>query len=244
MALSRPTHAGVQLLAMHGWGGDHRAWAPWEESAARRGWGLGWGERGYGHQEPLEPRWSGMGQRALLVHSLGIHLVPAAVLAAAEAVVLLASFGRFVPPGAAERRGQLALEAMARRLCQGDCDGLLKDFLAQAAAPDPEALLPCGPREDGVSSAGRDRLLSDLDLLGHLRALPEAFPADAVVLVVEAGDDRIVAPESRRLLVEALPGATHWTLAGAGHSLLRADLLGPVLDWLEAALTAGGGRHG
>ncbi|MFS6828423.1 hypothetical protein [Cyanobium sp. ATX-6F1] len=148
MALSDPAAGGVQLLAMHGWGATTGPGPP-GAAAARRGWSLGWGERGYGHQVQLEPQWSGTGRRALLVHSMGIHLVPGAVLAAAEAVVLLASFGRFVPPGAPGRRGQLALEAMANRLSNGDSDGLLKDFLAQAAAPDPEELLPAGPREEG-----------------------------------------------------------------------------------------------
>ncbi len=244
MALSPPAPGALQLLAMHGWGGDHRAWAPWAAAAGRRGWSLQLGERGYGRQAALEPQWSGTGRRALLVHSLGIHLVPSPVLAAAEAVVLLASFGRFVPPGAPGRRSQVALEAMARRLRSGDSDGLLRDFLAQAAAPDPEALLPAGPREDGVPPIGHDRLLADLDLLGRVTALPESFPAEAAVLVVEAGDDRIVAPESRRLLVETLPRASHWTLEGAGHSLLRADLLTPVLNWLGEALPPGGCRHG
>ncbi|MCP9849159.1 alpha/beta hydrolase [Cyanobium sp. Morenito 9A2] len=243
MALSDPA-GDVQLLAMHGWGGDHRAWAPWGSAAARRGWSLNWGERGYGQQVPLEPQWSGTGRRALLVHSMGIHLVPSPVLAAAEAVVLLASFGRFVPPGAPGRRGHLALEAMTRRLRNGDSDGLLKDFLAQAAAPDPEELLPAGPREEGVPPAGQGRLLADLERLSRLTGPPEAFPASAAVLVVEAGDDRIVAPESRRLLVEALPRASHWTLAGVGHSLLRADLLTPVLNWLEAALSTEVSGHG
>jgi pimeloyl-[acyl-carrier protein] methyl ester esterase len=94
-----------------------------------------------------------------------------------------------------------------------------------------------------VPPAGVERLLEDLDRLERCAGLPDGFPSKAPVLVVEAGADRIVAPESRRQLVEALPAATHWTLAGASHSLLRADLLGPVLDWLQQELGVTN-RHG
>jgi pimeloyl-[acyl-carrier protein] methyl ester esterase len=241
MAMNPPPP--ITLLAMHGWGGDHRAWSPWAQAAAGRGWPLNTGERGYGRQAPLPAAWRIQGRRALLVHSLGLHLVPPQVLAGAEAVVLLASFGRFVPERPQGRRGRQALAGMARRLRQGSVDALLRDFLAEAAAPDPVELLPAGPREDGVPPAGLERLLEDLDRLERCNGLPEGFPNEARVLVVEAGADRIVAPECRRQLVEALPAATHWPLEGAGHSLLRADLLGPVLDWLQQAL-GGTGPHG
>jgi pimeloyl-[acyl-carrier protein] methyl ester esterase len=232
----------LDLVAMHGWGGDGRAWNPWAQAAALRGWTFSAGERGYGRQPPRTLQWQGSGPRGLLVHSLGLHLVPPTVLAEAEAVVLLASFGRFVPEGAEGRRERLALEGMAQRLDRGDVHGLLRDFLAEAAAPDPVDLLPAGPLEDGVPAAGGHRLLEDLGQLGCCTGLPSAFPREAAVLVVEAGADRIVAPESRRLLREALPNATQWTLEGAGHSLLRAQLLEPVLDWLRQVLGGDGPR--
>jgi pimeloyl-[acyl-carrier protein] methyl ester esterase len=146
MALSESPPAPLALVAMHGWGGDHRAWSPWARAAADRGWTLSAGERGYGRQTPRHAAWRGHGHRALLVHSLGLHLVAPKVLAGAEAVVLLASFGRFVPEGPTGRRGRQALEGMARRLRQRESDGLLRDFLAEAAAPDPVELLPAGPR--------------------------------------------------------------------------------------------------
>lgn len=236
MALSQPNHPPLDLVAMHGWGGDGRAWRPWAAAAARRGWSLSPGERGYGRQAPRSVAWSGTGRRGLMVHSLGLHLLPPQVLADAEAVVLLASFGRFVPEGAPGRRWRRALEGMALRLRRGETDALLAEFLAEAAAPDPADLLPAGPREDGVPPAGVERLLDDLQRLESCDGLPSTFPRGAPVLVVEAGADRIVAPESRRQLVTSLPEASHWLLEGAGHSLLTADLLGPVLDWFQGAL--------
>ena len=36
----------LDLIAMHGWAGDQRAWEPWRQAAASRGWSLHTGERG------------------------------------------------------------------------------------------------------------------------------------------------------------------------------------------------------
>ena len=223
-----------QVIAMHGWGGDSRAWQPWQVSAQRRGWSWQSGERGYGTLPPHPPAWPpGEGRRAVIVHSLGLHLLPAAVLERSEAVVLLASFGRFVPEGGAGRPWRVALRAMAARLEAGEGEAMLQDFLAEAAAPDPAALLPPGPGLEPLPAASAHRLRQDLRRLEGTMGLPEGFPPTARVLIVEAGADRIVAPVARLQLRQALPAAEHWPIEAAGHSLLRANLVEPVLDWLE-----------
>jgi pimeloyl-[acyl-carrier protein] methyl ester esterase len=224
-----------QALAMHGWGGDSRAWEPWRVSAQRRGWCWQSGERGYGTLPPQSPAWAlGEGRRALIVHSFGLHLLPAAVLERSEAVVLLASFGRFVPEGAAGRPWRVALRGMAARLEAGDGEAMLQDFLREAAAPDPAALLPPGPGQGPLPAAAVERLHQDLGRLEGTTGLPPGFPSTARVLIVEAGSDRIVAPMARLQLRQALPAAELWPIEAAGHSLLRANLVEPVLDWLEA----------
>ncbi|MFM7264118.1 MAG: hypothetical protein ACKOZW_00665, partial [Cyanobium sp.] len=129
----------LQLIAMHGWAGDDGTWAPWQ--AATAGKPILWrcGERGYGGADPLVPRWGNTGRRVVLAHSLGPHLLEPEVLANAEAVVLLASFGRFVPPGRSGRRLQTALVGMAAALADDPdeataahrAQGLLGAFLAQ-----------------------------------------------------------------------------------------------------------------
>ena len=95
-----------QVIAMHGWSGDSVAWAPWERHFSRQGWLWQSGERGYGHRSAYEPSWAetNMAQpkrarRVVIGHSLGPHLLSTAVLNQATDVVLLASFGRFVPTG-------------------------------------------------------------------------------------------------------------------------------------------------
>ena len=106
----------VQVIAMHGWGGDHRGWSPWLEATAGLGWRWSCGERGYGQLEPRQPCWQPEGRRLLIAHSMGPLLLPQDLLADAELVVLLASFSRFVPNGAAGRRLRTALRAMGHRL--------------------------------------------------------------------------------------------------------------------------------
>jgi pimeloyl-[acyl-carrier protein] methyl ester esterase len=229
------SHPPLALIAMHGWAGDCRAWSPWQEAAASRGWSWQSGERGYGQLAPSTPQWPEQsGRRAVIVHSLGLHLLPAPVLAAAEVVVLLASFGSFVPAGPNGRRWRQALRGMGQRLETGDSAAMLNDFLREAAAPAPVELLPAGPSSGAIPPEGVERLRQDLLLLEQCTAVPPAFPAGARSLIVEAGADRIVAPESRAALAQALPAAECWSLAGVGHSLLGSDLVGPVLNWLEA----------
>lgn len=229
----------LDLIAMHGWAGDQRAWEPWRQAAASRGWSLHTGERGYGRQTPHAPRWPGEGG-AVLVHSLGLHLLPAELWSQARAVVLLASFGSFVPPGPSGRSTRAALGAMAKRIHQGELAPLLDEFLARAAAPGRLDQLALGVTQEGSDAAGVTRLLEDLALLGRCSGLPPAFPRSVPVLIVEAGADQIVPAASRALLRQALPQAESWTLDGIGHSLLGPPLIGPVLDWLDQGLVGPG----
>ena len=239
MAPSAP--ASLQVIAMHGWAGDGANWIPWQEVSAPLGWRWASGERGYGPHIPLSPSWEGAGLRVVIGHSMGPHLLDAAVLAGADAVVLLAGFGRFVPPGAEGRRVRASLAAMAGQLAEGPSEAetalraqtLLRHFLIEAASPDPAELLPPGPADQPVAAAGRERLRQDLALLERCDGLPAGFPSGARVLIVEAEADRIVGPQARALLRQALPQAGVVSLAGAGHCLLRSPVMAPVLEWLQ-----------
>jgi pimeloyl-[acyl-carrier protein] methyl ester esterase len=231
---------------MHGWAGAAGNWAPWQSATSARPTIWRCGERGYGGADPVAPRWEDAGRRVVLAHSLGPHLLAPEVLADAEAVVLLASFGRFVPPGRSGRRLQTALAGMAAALEDGPdeataarrAQALLADFLARAASPDPVALLPPGPADRPVGAQARRRLRHDLELLSRCEGLPVGWPTNAPVLLVEAGADAIVEPEARELLRRSLPTAELLTVPEAGHALLRAPLIPAVLEWLEHTLPA------
>ena len=249
----------VQLIAMHGWAGDGGHWQAWQPAAASRGWGLQLGERGYGQRPAVLPPWPWHGRKGLICHSLGLHLVPPEVLAASEAVVLLASFGRFVPPGAAGRPLRIALAGMAAELQQsGDeltdslrAQQLLQRFLSKVLGPGAGAGVqagvqaglgpppgpPPGPAAQPIGAAGRDRLRCDLELLGRLTALPASFPRQVPVLLLEAADDPIVHPAARDRLRQELPQAQVKLLAGLGHAMGDPALIPLVFDWLQDGLT-------
>lgn len=236
MSTSQCQAGSTQLIAMHGWASDSRAWGPWATLAAERGWRLDWGERGYGQREPALPIWEPHSQRRIvLAHSLGPHLLPAALWSQATAAVLLTSFAAFVPPGRSGRAVAAGLRGMAAQLEAGEeaTAAMLNAFYRRVADPLPASRLPEGPLEQGIPAAGRRRLLQDLQTLADCRGLPDGMPPGLPVLLVEANDDRIVCPESRALLREALPQATVWSLERAGHALLGADgLLNAVLEWM------------
>lgn len=221
------------LLAAHGWGSDHRCWEGFAPACEERGWRLERFDRGYGRFAVASPGWQQPDRRALVVNSLGLHLVPPAVLAAADAVVLLASFARFVPPGDAGRPLRQALKAMDERLSAGDVQGLFREFRQRVAEPQPVEHLPAGVEDGPVPTEGVDRLRRDLALLGRCDGLPEGFPTTVPVLILEGAADAIVHPLSREDLRQRLPQAPVLTLPGVGHGLLLPGLAERVLGWLE-----------
>ena len=230
---------------MHGWSGDSVAWAPWERHFSRQGWLWQSGERGYGHRSAYEPSWAetNMAQpkrarRVVIGHSLGPHLLSTAVLNQATDVVLLASFGRFVPTGPEGRALRTGLKGMRKAIGGEGESTMLRTFLQRAAQPAGLEGLPPGPEQQGLSERGRERLRADLDRLIGTEGLPVGLPQTARVLVVEAAEDAIVAPAASRELLQALTRhlekkPEHWQLSGVGHALLVPDLLIGVQKWLD-----------
>lgn len=225
----------LQLIAMHGWCGDQRSWDPWRIGWEQQGWSWCCGERGYGGLAPQQPTWRAEpGLKVVIAHSLGPHLLPAALLAEADAVVLLTSFGRFVPAGKAGRALQTALSAMAAQLAGPNPQAMLHTFLQRVAAPASAEALQATPAAEPLPAGGLARLQHDLKLLADSRALPAGFPSHAKVLLVQAGADQIVVPEARQLLELALPKADLLTFQAAGHALIGTPCLALVNAWLKA----------
>ena len=224
----------MQLIAMHGWAGDAQGWEPFHSAWSARGWAWQGGERGYGGQAPRPVTWqSTQGLKLVIAHSLGPHLLPAAVLAQADAVVLLASFGRFVPEGPSGRRLRSAVAAMASQLAGPEASTMLQTFMERAAAPQAASLLPPGIANSPLTASGRQRLAQDLNLLAATAGLPPGFPLQARVLIVEGSEDQIVSPQSRQQLRNLLPAADTLVLAGVGHCLLSPALVPTVCGWIE-----------
>jgi len=238
---AQPLAPSIQVIAMHGWAGTAAGWQPWLAEVEARGWSWRSGERGYGAAPPWLPAWDPQGLRVLITHSMGLHLLPPELLSAAERVVLLAGFGRFVPIGRQGRQLRTALAGTAAGLSEGPdpqetalrAQALLRTFLGRAADPDPASLMPPGPADQPVGPQARQRLRDDLALLAACEDLPEGFPEQRPVLLVEAGCDRIVGPDGREWLRQRLPAAERLLLPRAGHAFLCTPPQAAVLQWLE-----------
>ena len=123
----------MQILAMHGWAGQACTWSHWRQHFEAGGsiWTSAY--RGYGGEAPVSPAWNpNPNRRVLIAHSLGLHLLPAAVLAQADAVVLLGSFSSFVPHGRAGRAVAAALQGMQAALGTDEELTMLEHFLDKA----------------------------------------------------------------------------------------------------------------
>lgn len=228
----------VEVIAMHGWGRDSRTWEPWRGATEPLGWKWQTGERGYSRLPPRVPAWSANApemRRLVIGRSLGPHMVPADVWQQADGVVLLASFAAFATPGREGRRTRTALAGMAASLQDEERTRvMLENFTRKVAEPQSADLLPPGPLDGPLDESNRARLGEDLELLARCDGLPDGFPREARILIVEAEEDRIVEPEARRILRETLPNADVITLPGVGHALLAGDVIGRVAEWVEA----------
>ena len=221
-----------QLIAVHGWGSDQRYWQSWRKPCKQRGWLLECFERGYGGFKENSPEWKSSYKHALIVNSLGLHLTPSKILAKSDAVILLASFGKFVPEGSDGRNMQIALKAMAQKIEIGKIRELLEEFREKVAAPQPVNYLPAGVEDQEISEIGKMKLLNDLSLLAKCKGIPENFPLKAPVLIVEAGNDQIVNEASKAKLRLELKNADTIKLDGIGHGLLLPTLAETMLNWL------------
>lgn len=239
-----------QIIAMHGWTGDSNSWMAWSRHFEEQGWIWQSAERGYGGMPAKMPCWIGEQataeppsaahqRRVVIGHSLGPHLLRSETFAQATDVVLLASFGRFVPQGPDGRALRAALKGMQECLGTEQEKEMLQAFLTRAATPWPLSAIPPGPIQKGLSQNGRLMLQQDLIKLIKTNGLPTGLPQTARVLVVEGEEDSIVVSAARAEMMESLNNQLTtspclWQLPGIGHALLVPELIERVLRWLEA----------
>ena len=225
----------MQVLAMHGWAGQAGTWSHWRQRFEDGGAKWSSADRGYGGGETVAPAWPpGPGRNLLIAHSLGLHLLPEAVLAQADAVVLLGSFSAFVPSGRAGRAVAAALQGMQAALGTDQELAMLDRFLDKAASPHARSTLPPSPLLKGLTVLGRQRLQQDLELLTQCRTLPLGWPGDVPVLVVQGERDAVVNAASAQQLIDDLehqPTTLHRDAAW-GHALITPAVLSVVQRWL------------
>ena len=229
-----------QVIAIHGWAGSPCTWSHWQDVLEAKGWIWCNANRGYDGSTPEQPNWSIDAQRRVLIaHSLGWHLIDEATLAQATELILLASFGRFIPEGRPGRRLQTGLEGMFRSLEQGEGPAMLERFMAQVAHPLPSSALPPNKLlQTGITSTGLTRLTRDLHTLKATDRAPSGLPVDARFLLIHGSADAVVTPEAHQDLVDELrhrcirpPKVQPWM--NLGHALITPAVLNTVTEWLK-----------
>ena len=198
----------LNLLFQHGWAFSCqccRGWEPLLPPAAK----VVYGCRGYWQAEARAAGFTGEGRKAIVAHSLGVHLLEPALLAQVELLVVIGGFRYF--HGEEERDGVLSRRHLLRlrqRLAE-DPERLAADFYRDCEAPFP---VPPGAR------INRARLAADLELLDHGMLDLSLLAPIPRILLLHGRQDRIVPPLRAEQLQARLPNANLVLLEG-GHGL-------------------------
>ena len=225
-----------QIIAMHGWAGHAGLWNHWRRMLEPQGWAWQSAERGYGPAPMHIPQWhSTPGERVVIAHSLGLHLLPGDRLNEATAVVLLGCFTTFAEAGKAGRATRAGLQGMQAALGSASEQDMLRRFFNKASAPLSVDAFPPSPVLGALSDSGRNQLNEDLGLLGSCRQLPMAWPRQARVLVVRGMKDAVVSATCHQQLLDALSNQTIQVHCdpSSGHALITPRVLRIVDQWLQ-----------
>ena len=236
-----------QIIAMHGWGGDHQIWEPWEKYFKLHGWIWQNAERGYGENKPNQPNWinsskqNSRNQQVLICHSLGAHLIKKQILTTSTDIVLINSFSNFIPNNREHRLLKTALIGMKKALGTSQEKQMLANFLTKSCHPHSIDKFPQSPITRDLSISGRKTLHKDLDVLIHTSGLPDGFPLKARVLKIAAKEDSIVSSSTTNLLLQDLQNhlkfkPTSWIIDDVGHSFIKPEIIKHVKNWLEVSI--------
>ena len=195
----------VDVVAQHGWGFGAWCWDRWRDVLPAN-FALHCPDRGYfGPAVAVAVR-----PRIVVAHSLGLHLLPPQLCAAAELIVVISGFRSFHSECARQaRRSRRTVEQMLARL-EREPAALLADFYAR-----------CGVSSEGhwPESIDADGLRRDLQLLQESVLELAAIPAAAQILILHGSRDRVVPVERAEELRELLPNSALAIVAEAGHAL-------------------------
>ena len=153
-------------------------------------------------------------------------------------IVLINSFGTFIPNNKESRPIKTALIGMQRSLGTSQEKKMLKNFLAKSFDPHPLKSITQRHLTIDLSDSGRKSLQRDLELLISTCSLPSGFPPAAKVLKITSDKDSIVSPSVTNLLSKDLRKClkiqpTFWNISGEGHSISTPELIQDIRHWLE-----------
>lgn len=196
------------MYVQHGWGLDAMGWNEWRSAAGFAGHSQV-ADRGYfGTPVEAEPLPGGV----VVVHSLGLHLVPESIFNGAKLVVIFGGFQTFHPAAEQQaRRSRRLVQRMVDRLAREPAE-VLADFYARAYAP--QVCSRTVPVRLEL-----DLLRRDLIMLNEHTFNTAWLQGAEGVLIVHGGKDQIVPVERGYALHGQVPGSVFHVFEEGGHAL-------------------------
>lgn len=197
----------LRFIFQHGWGFHASCWREWRVLLARP---CLVGDRGYwGDPVPLERSATSSGS-VLVCHSLGLHFLPAELLAHASLLVIISGFAQFHGQNSADGRfSRKHVQKMLSRL-RTDPTALIADFYRDCGC----AGWPVDPRPMDTALLARDLLLLDQGRVEERR-----FAKLPAILLLHGREDRVARPERAAELAGLLCRSQVTIIDGAGHGL-------------------------
>tara|TARA_Y100001968_G_C19355536_1_gene716981 strand:- start:336 stop:1028 length:693 start_codon:yes stop_codon:yes gene_type:complete len=230
---------------MHGWGSDCSIWSEWNKYFINENWNWVNSERGYGNGQPLTPNWqkslnNGSTKRALIIHSLGLHLIEKKLLEEATHIVLIGCFSSFITEKLESKYLKIVLNRMREKIGSDNEDKMLSNFFLKAINPHSNQSIFAKRMLKNISAKGRAKLKDDLDLLIKSSILPIGFPQKAKVLVIEGELDKILSKSAKQKLITDLNSHLRMDLnifkyEDQGHFFFSYQVIKDVENWLNKA---------
>ncbi len=210
----------IEIILQHGWGFDSSCWRGWMPHLKENQdceISVQTPDRGYfDTPKEVSPFQNNDSLKVIIVHSLGLHLLPERIIQSADLLVIASSFTDFHSGSPLDsKRSKRKVASMLRRIDESPVD-LINDFYRTCYSPllTKQLLLMPTPRSMNV-----EQLRTDLHLLDtHVFDLQNLKKA-AKVLFVHGSEDDVVSSSHSIRMNEELHNSDIILFEGAGHSL-------------------------
>lgn len=210
----------IEVILQHGWAFDSscwRAWMPHLKENQDCEITVQTPDRGY-FDTPKQaiPFQNTDSLKVIILHSLGLHLLPEEIIQSADLLVIASSFSNFHSGSTLESKiSKRKIASMIRRIDESPVD-LINDFYRTCYSPllTKQLLLMPTPRSMNVEQLRADLHLLDSNVF-DLQNLRRA----AKVLFVHGSEDEVVASSHSIRMNEELNNSDIIMFEGAGHSL-------------------------
>lgn len=217
-------NSGKRFVFQHGWGFSSSCWDGWINFVPSP---VHLGNRGYWGTKILYDTADIQPGFILVCHSLGIHLVPQALICQAKLVVVIGGFAHFHGETAADGRfTRRHVQRMLSRL-KIEPEQLIRDFHRDCDYPESPS---------GSKTINTSLLAQDLQILNESRLTRSSCQQWPPTLIIHGQNDRIVIPQRGVELAALTKTGRVKIIDGAGHGLPFSHprlCLNLILDFLQ-----------